>query len=279
MHRRPWFVLLASISVFGLGAGVAAAQSELVDPGLDTIMDTVPVGFQRSQDDRIPEGPMTGAEFSTIGDTDIPELEDDAVFYGATYEKADGSIIVAFGMSTSHQRDGQEFANGVIEGTPTKGTLSTGIADATGVEGDVNGMHTVAIAFARNGRGLAVIAFGESVRDDAIRFAATLAGVAQSTAKRSDSTTTEGSVAALVGSLTFFALLIIAIVGLVRFVSRKKSRGRGAMATMSPPPGYGIPMNPWSQPTGTVPPPPPVNAGYPPPPPPPPAPPSQPSPW
>lgn len=278
MHGRLWFGLLASVVVFGLGAGTAAAQSGLVDPGLDTIMDTVPVGFQRSQDDRIPEGPMTGAEFSTIGDTDIPELEDDAVFYGATYEKADGSIIVAFGMSTSHQRDGQEFAKGVIEGTPTNGTLSTGIDGASGVEGDVNGMHTVAIAFARNGRGLAVIAFGDAVRDDAVRFAATLGGVAQSTPKRSDSTTSEGSVAALIGSLTFFALLIVAIVGLVRFVSRKKSRG--AMPMMPPPPGYGMPIDPWSQPTGTVPPPPPVNAGYrSPPPPPPSSPPSPPSPW
>ena len=122
---------------------------------------------------------------------DLPKVENDAVFYGATYEKTDGPIMVVFAMSTTHQADGQQFASGVIEGTPTKGALSTGIAGAKGVEGDVDGTHTVAIAFARNGRGFAVMAFGESGRDDAVRFAGALAGVAESTPTRSDVTTTE----------------------------------------------------------------------------------------
>ncbi|MEO8692882.1 MAG: hypothetical protein ABI658_05155 [Acidimicrobiales bacterium] len=272
---------MASMALFGVGAGPADAQLDLVDPGLDSIMQTAPDGFERSTDDRIPAGSMTGAEFSKIGDTDIPELDDDAVFYGATYEKADGSIMVAFGMSTSKQRDGQQFANGVIDGTPTKGALSTGIDGIKGVEGDVDGAHTVVVSFARNGRGFAVIAFGPSVRDDALRFAGSLAGAAQSTPTRSDSATTDASVAALIGSLFFFAMLAIAIVGLTRFVRRKKSRARGAMS-MAAGPSYGMPMNPWGQNTAPGSPPHPVHAGFPPPPPsssPPPPPPPPPSPW
>jgi hypothetical protein len=124
----------------------------------------------------------------------------------------------------------------------------------------------VAIAFARNGRGFAVIAFGDSVRGDAVRFAGTLAGVAQSTPTRSDSTTTDASVAALIGSLFFFALLAIAIVALVRFARRKKSRARGARP-MAAGPGYGLPLNPWTQDTRSGPVPRPVHAAFPPPPP------------
>ena len=212
---------------------------------------------------------MTSTEFSKIGESDLPKVKNDAVFYGATYEKADGPIMVVFGMSTTHQADGQQFASGVIDGTPTKGALSTGIAGAKGVEGDVDGTHSVVIAFARNGRGFAVMAFGESGRDDAIRFAGRLAGVAESTPTRSDVTSTDVNLPALIGGLTFFALLAIAIVGLVQFVRRKNSRARGAMPTMTPAPSYGMPMNPWGQNTGTGSVQGPAHAGFPPPPPPP----------
>ena len=270
-RSRVWFYLLASTALFGLGASPVSAQSGLVDPGLDSIMKTIPMGFHRAQDDQIPKGPMTAAEFSKIGETDLPKIENDAVFYGATYEKADGPIMVVFAMSTTHRADGQLFAAGVIEGAPTKGALSTGIAGAKGVEGDVDGTHSVVIAFARNGRGFAVMTFGESGRDDAVRFAGALAGVAESTPIRSDVTTTDAELSALIGTLTFFALLAIAIVGLVRFVRRKKARTQRAMPTMTTGPSYGMPVNPWGQNTGTGSVQRPV-AGFPPPPPPPPPP-------
>jgi hypothetical protein len=176
-------------------------------------------------------------------------------------------IMVVFAMSTTHQSDGQQFASGVIAGTPTKEPLSTGIAGAKAVEGDADGMHTVVIAFARNGRGFAVMAFGESGRDDAVRFAGALAGAAESTPARSDVTTTDAELSALIGTLVFFALLVIAIVGLVRFVRRKKDRTRGTMPTMTTGPSYGMPVNPWGQNTGTGSVQPPVHAGFPPPPP------------
>jgi hypothetical protein len=269
-RSRVWFCLLASVALFGLGVDPVSAQSGLLDPGLDSIMKTVPVGFDRAQDDQIPKGPMTAEEFSKIGQSDLPEVENDAVFYGATYEKADGPIMVVFAMSTTHQADGQQFASGVIAGAPTKDALPTGIAGAKGVEGDADGIHAVVIAFARNGRGFAVMAFGESGRDDAVRFAGALAGVAESTPPRSDVKTTDAELSALIGTLTFFALLAIAIVWVVRFVRRKKARTRGAMPAMTTGPSYDMPVNPWGQNTGTGSVERPVHTGFPPPPPPPP---------
>jgi hypothetical protein len=74
-QSRVWFCLLASTALFGFVASPVSAQSGLVDPGLDSIMKTVPAGFHRAQDDQIPKGPMTATEFSKIGQTDLPKVE------------------------------------------------------------------------------------------------------------------------------------------------------------------------------------------------------------
>lgn len=198
--RRIWFCFLSSIAVGGLLASPVAAQADLVDPGLDSIKKTVPAGYQRAIPDRIPKGPMTAAEFNDIGSTDVPERNDDAVFYGATYGKQDGSIMVFLAMSTTREANAQDFADGVMQGTFTDGVrFSTGVAGADGVEGELNGAHVVAISLARNGRGFAMLSFGDSAKGNAIKFAGVIANVAQSTPTRSDTTTIDPELSSLIG--------------------------------------------------------------------------------
>ena len=130
-------VLLTMLSVVGLVASPVSSQADLVDPGLDTIMKMTPAGYQRAQRDRFPRGPMSAATFNAVGATALPVRADKAVFYGASYERSDGAVLVFLGMSSSHQGDGQGFADGVIKGTMTDGkSFSTGIAGVASVEGE-----------------------------------------------------------------------------------------------------------------------------------------------
>ena len=173
-------------------------------------------------------------------------MADNAVFYGASYERSDGAVIVFLGMSTSHQDDGQAFADGVIKGTITDGeAFPTGIAGVTGVEGESNGVALVAIAFARNGRGFAVMSFGGNARDDSSGFVKFVVGLAESTPTRSDAKQVERLRPAAVGIAAFIALAVVAIVALWRFVRRRRTDSHRAGPTTRPGPHSGQPANPW----------------------------------
>jgi hypothetical protein len=228
-------VLLTSLAVVGLVASPVSSQTDLVDPGLDTVMKLTPAGFQRAERDRLPTGPMSAATFTDVGATAVPVGGDNAVFYGASYERSDGAVIVFLGMSTSHQGDAQGFANAVINQTVTDGeTFSTGIADVAGVEGESNGFRTVAIAFARNGRGFAVMSVGENARDDGSQFAKFIVGLAESTPSRSDAKPVQRLRPAAVGIAAFSALAIVGIIALWRFVRRRSSGSRGVGPSTRP---------------------------------------------
>ena len=248
-----WLVVLTLLAVVGLVASAVAAQAGLVDPGLDTIMKMTPAGFQRSERDRLPTGPMSAATFNAVGVTAAPAPADNAVFYGASYERSDGALIVFLGMSTSHQGDAQAFADGVIKGTLTDGkAFSAGVARVAGVEGESNGVRAVALAFARNGRGFAVISFGENTRDDGSKFAKFVVGLAESTPTRSDAKPVEKLRPAAVAIAAFSALAIFGIGALWRFVRRRRKGSRGVGRTTRPGPHSGRPANPRGRTTGTA---------------------------
>jgi hypothetical protein len=216
------------LAVVGLVASPVSAQADLVDPGLDTIMKMIPPGFQRSERDRLPKGPMTAATFNSVGVTGIPVHAGNAVFYGASYERSDGALIVFLGMSGSHQGDAQAFADGVINGTMTDGKpFSAGIAGVAGVEGESNGVRASALAFARHGRGFAVISFGENTRDDGSNFAKFVVGLAESTPTRSDAKPVEKLPPVAVAIAAVGALAIVGTVALWRFARRRSTGSRG----------------------------------------------------
>ena len=204
-----------------------SAQANVVDPGLDTIMQMIPAGYQRSERDRLPRGPMTAATFNAVGVTTTPVQADNAVFYGASYERADGSLIVFLGMSSSHQADGQAFADAVIKGTlPDGRAFSAAIDGVKGVEGESNGVPAATLAFARNGRGFAITSRGPGTRDDSASFAKFVVGLAESTPTRSDAKPVEKLQPAAVALAAFTALAIVGIVASWRFVQRRAKRPR-----------------------------------------------------
>ena len=273
MHARPsWrssgLGLMALLAVIGLMTTPVLAQGDLVDPGLDAIMRAVPAGYQRSANDRLPAGPMTATEFNAASNASVPVLDDHAVFYGATYQKPDGTIILFFGMSTQVLTDGNGFANGAVNGTlPDGKAFLVDMEGARGLEGDSNGVHVVSIALARNGRGFAIISFGAPGRADVATFAKVVADRAQATPARSDVKPAADLLAA-VATLTFFALFAIGVIALWRFVRRKRRKNRGVGPTMGSGPYPGPPMSPWGQNAGAGGPVQrPVNVGFPPPPP------------
>ena len=228
------------LAVVGLVASPVSSQADLVDPGLDTIMQVTPAGFHRAERDRLPKGPMTAATFNTVGVTAVPVRADNAVFYGASYERLDGALIVFLGMSSSHQADGQGFADGVIEGTLTDGKpISTGVAGVAGVEGESNGVRAVVVAFARNGRGFAVMSFGENAADDGAGFVKFVVGLAESTPTRSDAKPAEKLQPVAVGIAAFSALAIVGFVALWRFARRRGNGSRGVGPTTRPGPHTG----------------------------------------
>ena len=246
MHRRvirrlqtspSWrsgirLVLLTMLAVVGLVASPVSSQADLVDPGLDTIMKMVPAGYQRAQRDRLPTGPMTAATFNAVGATTVPVRADNGVFYGASYERSDEAVIVFLGMSTSHQGDGRGFADEVIKGTLTDGEpFSAGIAGVAGVEGESNGVRSVALAFARNGRGFAVMAFGENARDDSSTFVNFIVSLAESTPTRSDAKPVQRLGPAAVGIAAICALAVVGIVALWRFVRARRKAPRRVRRT------------------------------------------------
>ena len=248
-----WLVLLTSLAIVGFVTGPVSGQSNLVDPGLDTVMKMTPAGFQRAERDRFPNGPMSAATFNAVGVTAVTVGGNNAVFYGASYERSDGAVIVFMGMSTSHQGDGQGFADGVIKGTMPNGeAFSPGIAGVAGVEGESNGLRAAATAFARNGRGFAVVSFGENARDNSSGFVKFVVGLAESTPTRSDARQVEKLRPAAVGIAAFSALAVVGIVALWRFVRRRRTGSHGVGPTTRPGPHSGQPANPWWRNPGTV---------------------------
>jgi hypothetical protein len=222
-----WLVVMTTMMVVGLMPNAASSQDGLADPGLDDIMRATPAGYQRAERDRLPEGPMTAGTFNRIGATAVPVRADNAVVYGASYERPDGSIIIFLGMSTSSREDGQAFADRVIEGSLTNArAFEVGTDDVVGVEGESNGSRAAAIAFARNGRGFAVLSFGERARDDASDFAGLVVLVAESTPIRSDVRPTDQLPPTAVAFAALVAVALCAVVVLWRFVRRRANRPR-----------------------------------------------------
>ena len=247
LHSSPsrrsgaWCALLI-LAFVALGASPVAAPADLADPGLDTLMKLTPAGYQRAERDRLPTGPMSAATFNAVGATAVPVRVVNGVFYGASYERSDGAVIVFLGMSSSQQTDAQAFADDVIKGTLADGqAFSTGIAGVAAVEGTSNGGRAVVIAFARKGRGFAVVSFGASARDDGSTFVKLVEGLAESTPTRPDAKTEEKLPAAAVVIAASSALAIVGIVALWRFARQRKKRSR---------PRSGKPANPWRRDTG-----------------------------
>lgn len=236
MHRWVirWLLVLTTVIVVGSTANPVASQADLADPGLDDIMRATPSGYQRAERDRLPEGPMTAGTFNRIGATAVPVRADNAVVYGASYERPDGSIIIFLGMSTSRREDGQAFADRVIEGSLTNAhSFAVGIEDVAGVEGQSNGTRAAAIAFARNGRGFAVLSFGERAREDGAAFAGLVALAAESTPTRSDVRPEDQLSPAAAAIAACIALALCAVIASWRFVRRRRDRPRrvGLVAT------------------------------------------------
>lgn len=239
-------VFLTLLAVVGMVASPVSSTVNLVDPGLDTIMRMTPEGFQRSERDRFPNGPMSAATFNAVGIAAVPVRGDNAVFYGASYERSDGAVVVFMGMSTSHRADGQGFADGVIKGTLTDGkAFSAGIAGVSAVEGESNGLRSVAIVFARNGRGFAVMSFGNNARDDGSRFARFVAGLAESTPTRSDAKPEERLRPAAAGLAAVIALAVFGIVAFWRFAHHRRNISRGGPASR-PGARFGPAANSWA---------------------------------
>lgn len=227
-------------------------------------MKTVPSGFTRVPDDRLPVGPMTAKQFNDLADADVPVGDDAAVYYGATYARPDGAVLAFLGMSTVYQEDSRHWANGAMRGTlPDGETIDVGIAGSKAVEGEEQGLHAVFIAFARNGRGFGVLAFGDTARIEASRFANVIVASAESTPARLDAKEPVDAGSAAIGALVFLVLVAIAIVGAIRFVRRRsRKRSLQAVTAMAPPPyawdrtGYPTTYQPPSQGVPTPPPPP-----------------------
>jgi hypothetical protein len=241
-------VLVIAIAWVAFGATPVLAQTASADPGLDTIMKTVPAGFRRLANDPLPAGPMTAAQFNEVGNASVPVRDDNAVFYGATYDRPDGAALLFLGMSTVYRSDGQAWANSAMRGTLTDGqSFDVLIAGAKGVEGDFDGTPAAMITLARNGRGFAVLVIGETARQDTLRFAEVVGDAAQSTPVRADAEPQVSGAAVVVLLVVFLAIVIIAVIVLGR-VLRKRSRRRAAQLNAS--------MGPFSNPWGT-------NRGYP----------------
>jgi hypothetical protein len=237
LHTSPkwrsalWLVPLTLLATAALVTIPASAQTGVADPGLDAIMKMTPSGYQRAERDRLPEGPMTAATFNRLGAIGVPVRADNAVIYGASYERSDGAVIVFLGMSSSHRADGQGFADQVIEGTLIDGeAFSVGIVGVAGVDGQSHGARATAIAFGRNGRGFAVLSFGESARRDGSDFASRVVTFAESTPLRSDARPDDQLKPAAVGIAAGVALAVVGIVALWRIVQRRK-KGPREMAT------------------------------------------------
>jgi hypothetical protein len=227
-YWRRSLIVSTALFIVGLPASPVSSQADVADPNLDVIMKMTPPGYQRAERDRLPEGPMTAATFNRIGATAVPVRADNAVVYGASYERPDGAIIIFLGMSTTRRGDGQAFADRVIEGTLTTGeAFSVGIDGVAGVEGESNGTHAAAIAFARNGRGFAVISFGDGARDDGATFATIIEGLAESSPPRSDARPDEQLRPAAAAVAAVVALAVFGIVASWRLVQRRRSAPRG----------------------------------------------------
>ena len=220
-------VVLMMLAVVGLATNPVASESAVVDPGLDIIMKMTPAGYQRAERDRLPEGPMSAATFNGIGATAVPVRADNAVVYGASYERADGAIIVFLGMSSSHRADGQAFADRVVEGTPIVGqAFDVGIDGVAGIQGESNRTPAASIAFARHGRGFAVMAFGDTARADCAAFATTIVGLAESTPGRSDASPATQLRPVAVAIAAAVAVALSGIVALWRPVQRRRRAPR-----------------------------------------------------
>ena len=229
MHR--WVIrclmVVTMVSLVGSMASPAESQTDLDDPGLDVIMRAAPSGYQRAERDRLPVGPMTAGTFNRIGATAVPVRADNAVVYGASYERSDNAIIIFLGMSTSRREDGQAFADRVIEGSLTNPhAFAVGVDDVAGVEGESNGSRAAAIAFARNGRGFAILSFGETARADAVDFADLVVLVADSTPTRSDVRPDDQLSPVAVAIAALVALTVGGAVVSWQFVQRRKNRPR-----------------------------------------------------
>ena len=243
-RSRICVALLTSLAVVGVMASPVSSQAAVPDPDLATIMKLSPAGFERAERDRFPEGPVAAATLTTLGVTALPVGANDAAFYGASYERSDGAVIGFLGMSSSHQADGQAFADEVLKVTLKDGTaFSTGIPRAAGAEAQSNGVHAVAIVFARNGRGFAVISFGANARDDGSAFAKFVVGIAESTPTRPDAKPVERLRPAEVAIAAIGALAVFGIVALWQYARRRKKGSRSGEPTARPRP-HGAPRTP-----------------------------------
>ena len=189
---------------------------------------------------------MTAATFNRIGAIAVPVRADNAVIYGSSYERPDGAVIVFLGMSSTHPVDGQAFADRVIEGTLIDGEpFAVGITGVAGVEGESNGAHAVAIAFSRNGRGFAVLSFGENAKEDGSNFATRVVGFAESTPTRSDARPDDQLRPAAVALAASVALAVVGFVALWRFVQHRRKGPRGGEPTTRSRPHSGQSANAW----------------------------------
>jgi hypothetical protein len=236
---------LLSLALLPFVISPVSAQADVVDAGLDTIMKLSPAGFQRAQQDRLPTGPMSTVTFNAIGFAAVPVLGNNAVFYGASYERSDGALIVFLGMSTSEPQDGQRFVDAIAaQAIPNGIAFSPPLARAVGVEATANGVPATAVAFVRNGRGLAVLSFGATGRDSGATFATFVAGVAASTPTRRDAKSVSKLQPVAVAIAAAIALAVTGIGALWRFARHRTrdSSGRGRSSRRRPPRGSSPPM-------------------------------------
>jgi hypothetical protein len=226
-------LLLTALAIVAIVASPVASQA-LADPDLDSIMKLTPAGFTRAEGDRLPAGPMTAATFDAVSVVPVPTRDDSSVFYGASYERSDGALIVFLGMSSSRRADGQTFADGVARTLTEAKPFVAGIDDVTAVEGESNGVRTVAIAFARNGRGFAVLSFGENARAEASNFVDFVVEMADSTPPRSDAQASSRLRPAAVAVAATVALAVAGMVTLLRFARRRIAKSRGLRSIAKP---------------------------------------------
>ena len=81
-RRRLSAIVAIAVAWVCLGATPVLAQPASADPGLDTVMKTVPSGFTRVANDPIPTGPMTVEQFNELKARRCPSGKT-TPFYGA----------------------------------------------------------------------------------------------------------------------------------------------------------------------------------------------------
>jgi hypothetical protein len=107
---------------------------------------------------------------------------------------------------------------------PAGNVVATDIAKAVRVEGESNGVDVSVIAFTRNGRGYAVLSFGQNVKDDGAAFARLVVTLAESTPRRADAKPVSHLGTGAVVIAAAIALALAALPAMWRFVRRPRRR-------------------------------------------------------